>query len=87
MKMLFKTTLLIALFATVISCKKNDTVTEENYNTTTDSTITTVDTVDTSVDTVNTGVDGATGVSPAGTVEKSTTTIKTDSTKTIKKGK
>ncbi|MGN7811693.1 hypothetical protein [Flavobacterium sp. 22076] len=88
MKKLFKTTMLIALFATILSCKKNESSAENDYNSTADSTSTTVDTVGPGTDstTVNgagtTGAtgEGSTGSGAAGTQQKGTETVKTDST-------
>jgi hypothetical protein len=88
MKTLFKTTLLIALFATVIACKKNEPAVEDNYNTAADSTSTTLDTVGPNTDTTTvsgagtTGAtgEGSTGSGSAGTQQKGTTNVKTDST-------
>lgn len=90
MKMLFKTTMLIALFAGVLSCKKNESTTEEDYNNTADSTSAVIDTVgpDTDSTTVNgagtTGAtgEGSTGSGAAGRQQEGTTNVKTDSTAT-----
>lgn len=90
MKTLLKTTMLIALFATVFSCKKNEPTTENNFNNTVDSTSTTIDTVGPSSDstTVNgagtTGAtgEGSTGSGTTGSQQKGATNVKTDSTAT-----
>jgi len=88
MKTLFKTTMLIALFAAVLSCKRNEPSAEESYNGTVDSTSTALDTVGPNSDstTVNgagtTGAtgEGSTGSGAEGTQQKGTETVKTDST-------
>ena len=90
MKNLFKTTMLIALFAIILSCKKNESANENDHNSTADSTSTTVDTVGPGIDstTVNgagtTGAtgEGSTGSGAAGTQQEGTTNVKTDSTAT-----
>lgn len=87
MKKLFKTTMLIALFAAIVSCKKNESATEYNYNSTADSTSTAVDTVGPGTDSTKvngagtTGAtgEGSTGSGAAGTQQKGTTNVKTDS--------
>lgn len=88
MKTLFKTAILIVLFSTVISCKKNEPTTDESYNGSVDSTSTTVDTVGPGSDSTavngagTTGAtgEGSTGSGSEGTQQKGNTTVRTDST-------
>lgn len=94
MKTLIKTTLLTVLLVTALSCKKNETSTQDAYDNTTDSTQTTIDTVGPNADTTTvsgagtTGAtgEGSTGSGSAGTVQKGTANVKTDSISS-KKGK
>jgi hypothetical protein len=92
MKTLLKTTLFTILLVTAISCKKNETTTEDPYVSGSDSTETTIDTVGPDSDTTTvsgagtTGAtgEGSTGSGSAGTVQKGTSSVKTDSTSTTK---
>ncbi|MCD0467295.1 hypothetical protein [Flavobacterium sp. ENC] len=94
MKTLIKTTLLLIVLGTALSCKKNQPVTEDPYATSTDSTETIIDTIGPNSDTTTvngagtTGAtgEGSTGSGSAGTQQKGTTNINTDSTST-KKGR
>lgn len=90
MKTLFRTAVIIVLFTTIFSCKKNETTTEDNYSTEPDTTSMNVDSIGpnsdtTTVDVSKTGTTGATGEGStgsgsAGTVQKGNTNVKTDST-------
>lgn len=97
MKTIFKTSILIFLFAAVISsCKKNENVAEDNtYTNSADSTETTIDTVGPNSDTTNTSTNGTTGAvgegstgsGSDGTTQKGSTSVKTDSTSNSKGSK
>lgn len=84
--------MLMVLFATVLSCKKNENTTEDPYMNSTDSTETIIDSVGPNSDTTNTSTNGTTGATgegstgsgSAGTVQKGTTNVATDSTSTQK---
>ena len=88
MKKLFKTTMLIALFAIILSCKKNESAAENDYNSTADSASATVDTIGPGTDStkvISAGTagatgEGSTGSGAAGTQQEGTTNVKTDST-------
>ncbi|MCM0667070.1 hypothetical protein [Flavobacterium tyrosinilyticum] len=88
MKKLFKTAMLIAFFAIILSCKKNESAAENDYNSTADSTSITVDTIGPGTDSTKvtgagtTGAtgEGSTGSGAAGTQQEGTTNVKTDST-------
>lgn len=95
MKKLFKTTMFIALFAAILSCKKNESATENDYNSSADSTSATVDTIGPGTDSTKvngagtTGAtgEGSTGSGAAGTQQEGTTNVKTDSTASSNKGR
>ncbi len=90
-----KMALLILLAGLAFSCKKNENVPAENYDNKADTSAAAVDTIGAPGDTINssrngtTGAtgEGSTGSGAEGTNQKGNTSIRTDSTSSVKSTK